>query len=539
MRINKLTILLTMLVAVTFVACSSSSKKQIAPMKLFPIADGEKFGYADIEGNIVIQPQFDRAYMFRDGVALVGVGTGNDTRWGYVKEDGTVLAEPTYMEATQFNEGLAWVVSEDGCPTAIDTKGKVQIEAKEAHHVRCFSEGLAAFSVEVEPHQYLWGFMNTSGKVVIEPQFESVGDFSEGLAAVEMGMGIDFIDKNGKRVITGFPSYEKQSFHNDRIVAEKNEQFTFKTLYDKKGKEVLTTDYVEIYPDGELFYFEALDHQGWMDKNGKVVLKIDLDKQVGAFGDADLALFFKDGKFGYINRKGKEAIPAQFERAFPFSGGHAVVMKDRHIGVINEKGEFTVEPKFDHGTKYYSALDVYGSVVETYPETVNGVTTRYIDPELLANTQITSKGVGPIKINMKLSDIPKSVKYLYDSVVVEHNDNDNDEMVGFRATATFYQKGRPLFGARSWDGKTIGSIGVGFDQRSGVVNPIYFQADERRLHLKDSFKSYISDHNLKKTTVQSSGGPVSYYELQGLKVYTGWTGAIEQFEIGEYLILWD
>lgn len=535
MNSNKYTIFVTIFCALLLAACSSSSKQQISPMKLFPFSDGEKFGYADMKGKVVVQPQFDHAYMFRDGVALVGVGTGNETRWGYVKEDGTVLSEPIYIEATQFNEGLAWVVPKDGCPTAIDTKGKVQIEAKEAHHVRCFSEGLAAFNVEVEPYQYRWGFMNTSGKVVIEPQFESVGDFSEGLAVVETGMGCDYIDKNGKRVITGFPSYEKQDFHNDRIVAEKNEQFTFKTLYDKKGKEVLTTDYVEIYPDGELFYFEALDHQGWMDKNGKVVLKIDLDKQVGAFGDADLALFLKDGKFGYINRKGKEAIPAQFERAFPFSGGHAVVMKDRHIGVINEKGEFTVEPKFDHGTKYYSALDVYGSVVETYPETANGVTTRYIDPELLANTQITSKGVGPIKIDMKLSDIPKSVNYLYDSLVVERYDGDAEILADIR----FYLKGRLIFGARSWDGKTIGSIGVGFDQRSRVVNPIYFQADDRRCHTQDSFKQYITDHNLKKTTVGSCGGPVSYYDLQGLKVYTNWLNSIEQFEIGEYVLLWD
>ena len=115
MNKNRLTILVTVVLAFLLVGCgTSSSKKQIAPMKLFPFADGEKFGYADLEGNIVVQPQFDKAYMFRDGIALVGIGIGNDTRWGYVKEDGTMLAEPVYIEATQFNEGLAWVVEKDG-----------------------------------------------------------------------------------------------------------------------------------------------------------------------------------------------------------------------------------------------------------------------------------------------------------------------------------------------------------------------------------------------------------------------------------------
>lgn len=534
MRINKLTIILTMLVAVTFVACSSSSKKQIAPMKIFPIADGEKFGYADIEGNIVIKPQFDRAYMFRDGVALVGVGTGNETRWGYVKEDGTMLTEPIYVEATQFNEGLAWVVKEDGYPTAIDTKGKVQIEAKDARCVRCFSEGLAAFAVQDKPHQYLWGFMNTSGKVVIEPQFRRVGNFSDGLAAVETDFGWNYIDTKGNVVLQNIPN-DNPDAHNDRILVEDME-IELVGLIDKKGKRVVPSEYAVIIPDGDLFYFNDDDfNHGWMDKNGKVVLTVDPDMSMKPFGGAELAAFQKDDKWGYINRKGKIVISAQFDNAFPFSGGHAVVKKDDHVGIINEKGEFVVNPTFDHATKYHSALEDYDAVVEDYPSESFSAETHYVDPELLANTQITNKGVGPIKIDMKLSDIPKSVNYLYDSLVVERYDGDAEIL----ADISFYLKGRLIFGARSWDGKTLGSIGVGFDQRSRVVNPIYFQADDLRCHTQDSFKQYITDHNLKKTTVGSCGGPVSYYDLQGLKVYTNWLNSIEQFEIGEYVLLWD
>ena len=46
-----------------------------------------------------------------------------------------------------------------------------------------------------------YGFIDKSGKVVIEPQFDDVGPFSEGFAGVEKDGKWGFIDKSGKVVI--------------------------------------------------------------------------------------------------------------------------------------------------------------------------------------------------------------------------------------------------------------------------------------------------------------------------------------------------
>ena len=46
-----------------------------------------------------------------------------------------------------------------------------------------------------------YGFIDKSGKVVIEPQFDWVGAFSEGLARVKKDGKYGFIDKSGKVVI--------------------------------------------------------------------------------------------------------------------------------------------------------------------------------------------------------------------------------------------------------------------------------------------------------------------------------------------------
>jgi hypothetical protein len=46
-----------------------------------------------------------------------------------------------------------------------------------------------------------YGFVDAEGKVVIQPQFDGAGDFHEGLARVTVGNKSGFVDESGKLVI--------------------------------------------------------------------------------------------------------------------------------------------------------------------------------------------------------------------------------------------------------------------------------------------------------------------------------------------------
>ena len=46
-----------------------------------------------------------------------------------------------------------------------------------------------------------WGYINQRGEVVIKPQFGDVGDFSEGLAVVQIGDKWGYINQAGEIVI--------------------------------------------------------------------------------------------------------------------------------------------------------------------------------------------------------------------------------------------------------------------------------------------------------------------------------------------------
>ena len=68
-----------------------------------------------------------------------------------------------------------------------------------------FSEGLAAVQVS-EAEGWKWGYIDKSGNFVIKPQFDQAEDFSEGLAAVRIGDEATgewgFIDRSGNIVIS-------------------------------------------------------------------------------------------------------------------------------------------------------------------------------------------------------------------------------------------------------------------------------------------------------------------------------------------------
>src|SRR5208283_4601113 len=90
----------------------------------------------------------------------------------------------------------------------IDKSGHVRIRLEPAQEAKSFSEGLAAASLNGR-----WGYIDQSGRWVIQPQFgeagafEAAGEFSEGLAPVMNGKHFSktakfgFIDRTGRYVI--------------------------------------------------------------------------------------------------------------------------------------------------------------------------------------------------------------------------------------------------------------------------------------------------------------------------------------------------
>jgi len=65
-----------------------------------------------------------------------------------------------------------------------------------------------------------------------------------------------------------------------------------------------------------------------------------------------LARVFLEGRYGYINKKGKMVIKPKFDWALNFTDGLAPVqitkiLKGKVWGYVDKKGKFVIKPKFD------------------------------------------------------------------------------------------------------------------------------------------------------------------------------------------------
>ncbi len=377
------------LVCLVFLCPSLNARGQETDSdKLFPVLQGGKWGYIDRSGKVVIKPQYDGAYPFYDGVAKVMTGkrfTGEKWSYidaagkpiikdlsanrvedfseglgavclykqdevgylcGYVDKTGRWAIEPKFYSSMSFRDGLARTAARDRNSKTgtrevyLDKAGNVALDLGPlpAQNSNGFSEGLARFAVSGQGKEYLpQGFMDKTGKVVIEPKFEAAGDFSEGLAAV-------MFFKPRK-----VPDYNKDDPYDAGFI-------------DKTGTLVVKPQFEFYQPFSEGLAFVLINRKmGAIDKMGRVVIRpqfalaaprptpywqvIDYYRESRAWSFSDgLAVVNRLGSWGYVDRTGKFVIPARYRAAHNFSGGLALVVVGDRVGYIDKTGRYVWRP---------------------------------------------------------------------------------------------------------------------------------------------------------------------------------------------------
>lgn len=300
---------------------------------------GYKEGYIDHNGKLVIAAQFDSARDFHEGLAAVGFDTEKTRKacddcdpnqhWGYVDRTGIIVIKPQYHHAGDFSEGLAAVETDDGKWGFIDKNGRAVVTFAYGYASR-FSEGLACVM-----NGKKFGYLDRTGRMVIKPQFSRCSDFSEGLARVRVGGkavspmdwsnttsgepgGLRYIDKTGRTIA--------------RLDAESSGEFSEGLAsFEVKKSETL--------------------YCGYIDKSGKAVITPQFG-ECGKFSDG-LALILLNGKWGYIDRSGKVLFTTPYALAWDFSDGLAQVQlggldpfkpPKAKYGYIDMKGSLVWEP---------------------------------------------------------------------------------------------------------------------------------------------------------------------------------------------------
>jgi len=93
----------------------------------------------------------------------------------------------------------------------------------------------------VEDRNKKWGYIDGSGKVVIDRQYDSAREFSEGLAAVRKGDLWGYIDRTGK-VVINFTFQNAGKFSEGLAVAGRKERM-YTGYIDKTGRYAIEPKY--------------------------------------------------------------------------------------------------------------------------------------------------------------------------------------------------------------------------------------------------------------------------------------------------------
>ncbi|MDD5585129.1 MAG: WG repeat-containing protein, partial [Candidatus Omnitrophica bacterium] len=133
-----------------------------------------KWGYVDSTGRFAIEPKYDEAKPFSEGLAAVKV----NQQWGYIDMTGKLAIEPRYDDAEPFSDGRA-LVKENGKYGYLDPSGAVAIEPRFFDKTYSFANGLALVKMNNK-----YGFIDTLGNFVVLPQYDDARSFSQGLALV-------------------------------------------------------------------------------------------------------------------------------------------------------------------------------------------------------------------------------------------------------------------------------------------------------------------------------------------------------------------
>ncbi len=296
------------------------------------------WGFIDASGEFVIPPQFYDADPFSEGLAGVEVNSLNDS-WGYIDRLGRLVIEPLFSESPYrrlvdgkpfMREGIAFglfawapimgdsslysgalidlggrVIKEytgrtfrkgtfqDGLLLIdwhgyVNRVGEVVINVEPFdNHVSPFSEGMAEVA-QRRPRWYLergWGYMDTSGTLRIECQYEDVLPFYKGKAWVkELARPWKIIDKEGNEASPLRFDFDRMfPFSEDRALVQDGNRYG---LVDTEGKVYPIED--PTFPErpvskylgfrnglAELRFGGSFYMQIYIDRSGKVIWRSD------------------------------------------------------------------------------------------------------------------------------------------------------------------------------------------------------------------------------------------------------------------------
>lgn len=226
-------------------------------------------------------------------------------------------------------------------------------------------------------HECEWGYIDTTAKVVVSPQYTFAHDMVNEVGIVQCDQkwglmentgkelvaceydGVQFLENTDNKIIKVYveePKYglidtlgqlrvnatydELGQFSEGRLAVKRNDLWGF---VNADGLEVIPCRFQEVQNFSNGRAAAKLGNKwGFVDRQGDVVIDFKY-RRAGSFKD-ELAWVYTKNKVGYINPEEQFIVPATFDRAYDYQHGVARVVVDGKYGLIDRQGNYILRP---------------------------------------------------------------------------------------------------------------------------------------------------------------------------------------------------
>ena len=393
---NRFRTFLTMLLALTFM------------ITVKPVTTYAETSTGEVIYTEVITPKYEDAKRFSEGLAAVKLGD----KWGYINESGEVVIDFQYDYAHSFAEGKAlvekytrdngylviyyYIITPDNESIQVDYSyfsARIYDSTFYNGHILIPGDtprGTLVFD-EYGQYRYVSTYLPTEGTVTayydryvdLETGEELYGDLGiENIRPFNQGMAPVVLS-------------EKQGDSYDYYYSFLKKDGTFWSgpkFYDYYLRGIYSIH--QVFNDHSLASIKNFEGEwGAVNKEGEMIIPFKYE-QLGIFTEG-VAPFAKNGKFGFVDIDGNEVIKPQYDEASSFRNGLAAVRQGNTAYIIDKQ-----ENKIKGSEKI--------PVAAYFVENENGETIIFHPGEYIVIEENNKFGFGKvayIENNIKVTDI--------------------------------------------------------------------------------------------------------------------------------------
>ncbi|MFL5728571.1 MAG: WG repeat-containing protein, partial [Cytophagaceae bacterium] len=314
------------------------------------VKEKSQWGLMNRDGKYIVPPQYSEARPFHDGWAAVQ----KEGKWLYINERGEAGGKLRFDEADDFLHGTARVKYKKKYGF-VDRNLTWQVKPQFRKMSVPGGNGVIAVSNKKKEN---WFLVNRQGKRISDRTFLSAGTWSEGLASVSGRdstgkIRFGFIDTTGNLVVGLL--YDKVSdFHEGLAAALLNgkwgyiglDGFVIQPVFQLAGNFDL--GYAEVY---------LKDKKMYTDQKGNYYSKIvrlprTEETQSTALSKADSlhGIVRENRSYGMVDSSGAFLIPPVYGKIYDFKNGIARTKSGSYKGVLSLNGRVILKPTYNYVT---------------------------------------------------------------------------------------------------------------------------------------------------------------------------------------------